>query len=359
MAITGQSGVGALIGHSLNALPGYSTLGHNITSPNVNYTGAANPGGGFTTWGTGAAQSTPSSSSYDTSAGGGGGSAPDPYAAYGGQSAYNSLVSGFDTQHQNLLSSAFENATSKAGSYYNGQGGVLDFLDAQRQGQNKVNNDAIQNELAKQQGTQGVLASVGRGIKSGGVMLANKNAGNSSAAQGLADAYGQYGRQQLSGVGNQYAQGQNGIQQEQSSLDLARTQGVRHLEDSKNQIVNSIVADTQSKLAALDAQIANANLPNRIAIDQEKERVRTDALGKLQAFDQQLQQGIAGINPSSMDQNRIQANQMAQAGQAPADAFNFTSQIPGQFQNTGPSPAPLPLFSLPKGKDSTAVAQPA
>lgn len=283
-----------------------------------------------------------------------GGSASDPYSSYGGQGAYNSLVSGFNTQHQNVLGSAYDAGTN-AGVGYNSS--ILDLLDAQKQGQSKVNNAAIQNELAKQQGTQGVLAAVGRGIKSGGVMLANKNAGNSSATQGLADAYGQFGREQLSSVGNQYAQGQNAVTQQQSDLDLARAQGVRHLQDNKTQIVNTIVADAQTKLAALDAQIANANLPNRIAIDQEKNSIRADALGKLQAFDQTLNSGLAGITPSSVDQNRIQANQMALAGQAPANAFNFTTQAPAQLQGTGPSPSPLPLFSLPKGKDQ--AAQPA
>lgn len=36
--------IGQLGGHLLNALPGYSTLGSNITNPNVNYLGATNPG---------------------------------------------------------------------------------------------------------------------------------------------------------------------------------------------------------------------------------------------------------------------------------------------------------------------------
>lgn len=36
--------IGQLAGHALNALPGYSTLGSNITNPEVNYQGVANPG---------------------------------------------------------------------------------------------------------------------------------------------------------------------------------------------------------------------------------------------------------------------------------------------------------------------------
>ena len=36
--------LGQLFGHVLNAMPGYSTLGANITNPEVNYLGVANPG---------------------------------------------------------------------------------------------------------------------------------------------------------------------------------------------------------------------------------------------------------------------------------------------------------------------------
>lgn len=36
--------LGQLFGHTLNALPGYSTLGNNITNPEVNYLGVYNPG---------------------------------------------------------------------------------------------------------------------------------------------------------------------------------------------------------------------------------------------------------------------------------------------------------------------------
>lgn len=36
--------LGQVAGHVLNAAPGYSTLGANITNPNVNYKGVANPG---------------------------------------------------------------------------------------------------------------------------------------------------------------------------------------------------------------------------------------------------------------------------------------------------------------------------
>lgn len=323
-------------------LPGYNAPTPIPQTSQAQINAARFANGNVSNWGPGAGganQPTPTSST------------PDPYAAYGGQANYNAQLASADSQLQNSLKSASDSADAQGLTYYSG---IQDFLEQQRQGQNKIDSAAVQNELSKQQGTQGVLAAVGRGIKSGGVLLANKNASDSSAAEGIANAYGQFGRQQLSGVGNQYAQGMNAVAAQQSDLDLQRSQGVRHLGENKTSIVNGIVADTTAKLAQLDAQIAGANLPNRIALDQEKQQVRADALGRLQYYDQFLTQGLGGIAPSSGDARRVQANQLAQAGQAPENAFSFTSQAPAQFQNTGPSAAPLPLFSLPKGKDLAA-----
>lgn len=41
--VSTQHDIGQLFGHVLNALPGYSTFGANITNPNINYSGAQNP----------------------------------------------------------------------------------------------------------------------------------------------------------------------------------------------------------------------------------------------------------------------------------------------------------------------------
>ncbi len=269
-------------------------------------------------------------------------SQPDPYAAWGGTAKYNSLINGYDTQKSNITNSAHDAAANSAQGLH---GSILDFLDSLTQGQRKVDNQAVQNELSRNQGIHGILGMVGRGIRSGGVVLANKNASDSSAAQALANAYGQLGRQQMSNVGNQYALGQNAVDQSQQDLELQRAQGMRHINDSKVSTINNIVTDARQKLADLDAQIAGANLPNRIAIQQEQDRIRQDALGQLQQYDQELANGSAGIQGSSQDARRLQAAQLADAGTAPDSAFNFQTQAPAQFQGTGPFASDIPLFS--------------
>lgn len=270
----------------------------------------------------------------------------DPYAAYGGTAAYNSLVNDYNNQHQGILNSVNETGDAYGSQY---QRGIQTFLENARLGQKAIDTTAAKNELAKQQGVQGVLGMVGRGIRSAGVMLAGKNAGNSSAAGALANAYGDQGRRQLGSIGNQYEMGNQDIANQQEAFDIQSQQGARELQGKKDDFINSTVLDARNQLAALDAQIAGKSLPQRIAIEQEKEQIKQTLLQKLQGFDTQLTQGRAGIQAQGIDQRRERAAEMGRAGQSlGADAFNYTTEVPGQFQGTGPFPSELPLFTLGK-----------
>lgn len=267
----------------------------------------------------------------------------DPYAQYGGQAAYNGLKSAFDTQNQGIIDSS----SAAAGNAGIGvKGSIQDLIDSLTVSQRGIDQQAVQNDLSKRQGTQGVLDMVGHGLQSGGVILANKNASDSSASQALANAYGQLGREQLSSVGNQYAQGQNAVQNSQANLDTQTAAGIRHIQDSKTQVVNGIVSAAQQQLGALNTAMAYASLPDRINIAQEMDKVRTDAAGQLQQYDALLNQGTAGIKPQDAQTNLTQANTLATAGVAPENSFEYTSQAPAQFQGTGPLPSSLPLFQL-------------
>lgn len=270
-------------------------------------------------------------------------SQPDPYAAWGGKSNYDALKTGFNTQKENLFNSANQ-AVDAFGQKYGRS--ILDFLDQAKLGQQNLDTQAAKNELAKQQGTKGILEMVGQGIKSGGVQLANRNAGDSSAAGAIANAYGTLGRQQLSNVGNQYALGQNDLQQAQGAFDIQQQSGLRNLQGSKQDAINSIVNDARSQLASLDAQIAQANLPDRIALDQAKQDIQNRAIAALQQYDQQLTSGVGNIKPISQDQARANAAQLAAKGtDLGANAFNYSTEAPVQFQNTGPSPSTLPIYT--------------
>lgn len=272
----------------------------------------------------------------------------DPYAKWGGSDAYGRLVSGFDAQKDNIFGTARDAAANAGIGYKNS---ILDFIDSLKSGQRQVDEQGIQSDLAKKQGYDSILDMVGRGIRSGGVMLANKNAGDSSAAGALSRAYGDMGRREMSGIGNQYEQQQREIDMAQQDLMDQQASGVRKLGDSKTQMVNNIVAEARNSLASLDAQMLEADLPTRIAIEQEKAKIKDDVLGQLSRFDAQLNSGISGIKRLTPEQRRAQAYQRAAEGVAPENAFQYNDTAPGQFQNTGPFAGDLPLFSLPRGRD--------
>lgn len=274
----------------------------------------------------------------------------DPFSKWGGQGAYNALVDRFNSQKSNIFGSA-RDAAGNAGLNY--KNSILDFLDSLRSGQQSIDEQGIQAELAKKQGSDSILDMVNRGVRSGGVMLANKNAGDSSAAGAIARAYGDMGRREMSNVGNQYEQQQRAIDMSQEDLMRQQASGTRKLGDSKTQMVNNIVTDARDKLAQLDAQMMDADLPTRIAIEQERNAIKNEVMGILSKFDSQLTQGVKGVKAKSREQRRAEALNLATKGVAPENAFDFNTEAPAEFQNTGPFAGDLPLFSLPRGRDES------
>lgn len=261
------------------------------------------------------------------------------------------LRAGFDAQKQNIYGSSNDAATAlQPGLNRN----VLDTIHNLTLGQQGIDRQNINNESSKIQGGRSILDMVGRGIRSGGVMLANKNAGNSSAAGALANAYGQLGQRQLSDIGNQYSKnaGDIGVAQAEQDYQVGQAPGKFH--ESLMQNVNGIVNAARDRFAQLDADMANASLPERIAIEQEKEKVRSSVLGQLQQYDSQLATGVGGIHATTAEQNRDTANQQIQAGQADPNLFRYSTQAPAQFQGNAPSGGNLPLFSLPRNKQQFA-----
>ena len=315
--------------------------------PDQAYSNYAAPTGGHGTEvynGAGQASGPIQLSGYDPGqAGGSGPATSDPYSQWGGTAAYNNLVNGFNTQKGNIFSSANSAADNLAPGYAQS---VTDTLHNLTVGQQAIDRKAVQNESSKIAGTRGVLGMVGRGIQSGGVALANRNAGNSSAAGAIAQAYGQLGQRQLSSIGNQYAQNADDIAVDQGNQDWNVQQAPNKFHLGLMDNVNSIVNDARNQLASLDSQIAQANLPQRIAIEQEKENIKNQVLGKLQQYDSQLQTGAGGIKASSFDERRTKANEQLSAGQADPNLFSYSTEAPAQFQGTGPTASNLPLFTL-------------
>jgi hypothetical protein len=267
--------------------------------------------------------------------------ATDPYAKYGGKARYDQLVSGFDTQQQNIYGTSRDAAQNAALSR---QGNILDFIQSLVSGQHSIDERGVQNELAKRQGTSSILDMVGRGIRQGGVMLAGKNASDSSAAEGIARAYGDIGQRELSKVGNQYELENRNIGLAQDDFNTQREAGVRRFGDDKTQVVNGIVTDARNKLAQLDAAMVDADVPTRVQIEQEKNAIKEEALGILSQYDQELSQGVAGVQATGTEDRRRTAADLSTRGVAATNPFDFTAQAPAQFAGTGPFATQLPLF---------------
>jgi hypothetical protein len=275
-------------------------------------------------------------------------STPDPYAAYGGTAAYNNLKSTFANQKSNIYGTANDAAGATASGLQNS---ILDLVDSLRSGQTSIDNRGVNNDLARQRGVADINAAVNRGIQSGGVTLANKNATDSSAAGAIARAYGQIGQRQLSDVGNQYELENQDISLAQQDLDTQRAAGLRRIDSGKQQAVNSIVTDARNSLAQLDAAMANASLPDRIAIDAEKNNIRNQVLQTLSQYDGQLQQGVNGVQAMNGDARQAEATRRNQLGQAPEASFDYTTDTPVELQGTGPSASNLPIFTYKKNNN--------
>ncbi len=267
------------------------------------------------------------------------------------QAQQNALLSQLPGQINTILGTSNEAAVNAG----RGIGSSLrDYGFQQRQGQNAINQRGIQNEASRRQSSGDILGMVGRGITSGGRTLANKNAGTSSAAGEIARAYGQIGQREMSKVGNQYALGENARAADQGLFN--EQQGIyrQNFAANKESIVGSIVSNAQSQLAELDSALRGASLPDRIAIEAEKNKIRDSARNELAQFDAMLAQEQASAKATSGEENRTKAAELSQLGQAPANQFDYNAETPTGWQGQAPAGGNLPIFTFPRGRKQVA-----
>lgn len=265
--------------------------------------------------------------------------------------AYSAQALADYTNLKNTTLGSIQSAIGQGAAGYNSS--ILDYLDSRAQQQNGINSDAVNNELAREQGSQSITDMVNNGIRSSGVLLANNGGGSSSGAEALARAYGTNGRQQMSAVGNQFAQGQNKVSTEENALLAADATQSRHTQESKASTINNIVNSATTQLAALNQQAAYASIPDRVQIDQQIAQIKAQAMSALSAYDAELSSGIAGQPSQTTDQTQAAANQLRTAGVASSTPFDYTTDVPAQLQGTGPFASSLPIFISPNAKKQT------
>ena len=279
-----------------------------------------------------------------STAGGGGTSraaaAPkaDPYAKWGGRAGLN--------EAKNSIFSNFNVGADKTA--YDYRTSVEDTIRALRDNQDAINLKGAQNELGRLQGRQGVLGMVSRGVNSVGTMLGNRNAGDSSAAQTLAGVYGSMGNQEMNKINNQAELVNQDIARLQAAQDEDMATRPARLQQGKDIAVNDLVNKARASLAALNAEMASASVPDRIALEQEATRIKNELLGRLQQFDSMLASAPSNIRADSQEGRMARAQSMAQAGVSAENPFQF-DQIDTQMQS-GPFSGNLPLFTYPRNK---------
>lgn len=254
----------------------------------------------------------------------------------------NGLRSNFNTQKQGIFDSINQWGDNTAARYGLD---VQDFGNKFRQGQDALNRRGADLEAKKMQATSGILGMIGRGVKSAGNYLGGRNAGSSSASGEIAKAYGDIGRRNMSSVGNEYSAGQEQLGVDQNIFNTDAESSLNRFKLNMDEQINGQVESARAALTDLDVQMQNASLPDRIAIDQEKNRIKSELIAKLQGFDQQARQARASAQVTNTDQNRATAQTNLAAGQAPADMFSFTDQAPLEMQDSGPSASGLPIFT--------------
>lgn len=271
--------------------------------------------------------------------------APDPYAQWGGQTGYNNAVNQIDTGLNNIRTSgsdAFGNATNQR------QQGANSFLSQFRTSQSGIDTSRQNNELNRLGGIQDLLGYIRNGLHQGGSRLANMNATDSSATGALAQAYGQLGAQKARGINNQAGLTSNSLNQQQGNLTQSWKDQQSQLNLTRDSVVNQIGQSVRASLSALDQQAQGLSLPDRIAVEQEKQNIVNQGMTQLQGVDTWLQGQIAGIQPMSDEQVQTGARGLQQAGAGLSNPFNvgpISQSLVGS-----PQLDQLPLYSIRKNQ---------
>lgn len=257
----------------------------------------------------------------------------------------------YDSQYAADQAAIQSGIGTSAGDY---KQSILDAANSNKNAQLGINQQGIQNELSRDQGLQGVSDMVGNGIQGGGVQIDDAGAGTSSAGEALARDYGIVGRQAASQVGNQYAQGQNTVNTNQTELNNNEGVQASDLSQKKADTINNIVSSANQSLQYLDSLAASADITDLPSIQQQIATVKAQATSALSAYDSEL----GGVNTTQEAQpdEQAAAQGLFAAGTAPANAFNYTTTAPAQFQNTGPSPSSLPIYIAPNKNNDTGGA---
>lgn len=272
----------------------------------------------------------------------------DPYEQWGGKEAYDRTVSQLQNQADTVKSTALDAARVGARNYGRAGSSLYNTLLGN---QENIDNTRVNNEMAHRQAEQGIRGMVNRGIQSGSVMLSNRNAVDSSAAERIAQAYGQLGNREMAGANQQYTDAKLEADTMQTQFNREREESLGGMSDDRQNVVDKVMSDVNTSLAALEAAAINASLPELIEIENLKAQIKNEALQMLEDQDKKFMPKLQGLGPADQATIRSQAAERLSEGRAVQNPFNFTAQAPMTLQGMGPTPGGLPIFTLPSQRN--------
>lgn len=265
----------------------------------------------------------------------------DPYAQWGGKAAFDGMQAGFDQTLGSINSQADYDTRSYASKY----GLSIDELVNQgRSGQSAIDTSRINNYANQQLGQRQVNNMVGSGIQSGGVLLANRNAGDSSATEAIAKAYGILGNREMMNINNQFEAGQRDINQAQVDFDAQQALALNRLKIESADEADRIVTQARDDISALRAEQQKVDFPTQVDIEAEIAAIQGRTVAALKVLDNRLATEMGGIK--GMDNNTAQSKAMSNinAGNVPQNQFSYNTtpevKMPGASL-----PSTLPIYT--------------
>lgn len=249
----------------------------------------------------------------------------------------NSIMSQAQRSRDTALGAARNSFGDLDRGYRSGMDSLLQKL---RVGQQGIDQARENNALNRIRSLSDLRDSVRQGVQSGSVQLSNNNALDSSAAEALAKGYGRFGTQQQGDIMNEYALANRDIDTQQSNLNFERDQGLRDLENYKMSQANQIGNSVYDRLAAISEAALGQGVDGAVGdVNSYKQQIINEALGAIQALDQQLRSGLGGIQALGQDQVEANAYKLANAGgkALPENTFTYeTAPGVGAIQNGAP-----------------------
>jgi hypothetical protein len=255
------------------------------------------------------------------------------------------LTGQVDSSRDNIYNAAHQGLANYANSYNTNAIGLANkYGDAQK----GVNTSRENVELNRLGGMQSLADKVRQGVQSGAIGLANRNASDSSGAEGLARGWQRYGNQQASAINADTFNQNRSLDEQQSTIVRDKDESLRQLHVAKEEQVQNVQADVESKLQALDAEAANQGITGRVQIGVLKQQVVQDAMARLGELDGWLQDQLNQHQALGREQVIQNAGALQAAGRQGDNPYQLQGP---QVAVQGAPISQLPLYTQKRRQD--------